>query len=276
MEILEIDGISFKYDREWILREVNLKIGKAELWGILGPNGCGKTTLINLIDGILSPYQGTIKIGGTDINTLKRREIAKRIAVVPQETAWVFPLTVEEVVLMGRTPHLGRCEFESKKDLDVAHSAMEATDVLRFSSRRMQSLSGGERQRALIARALAQQPEVLLLDEPTSSLDITHQISIFDLLGSLSEESGLTIVAATHDMNLASLYCDRIALLHNGNFYSRGTPEEALTEKSIREVYGVDIVVDRHPLTGLPRISLLGSHSSERGSRWKAGAAPHL
>jgi iron complex transport system ATP-binding protein len=276
MEILEIEGVSFKYDAEWILRDINLKIRKGELWGILGPNGSGKTTLMNLIDGIISPQQGAIKIGGIAVGEIKRKELAKLIAVVPQETAWVFPLTVEEVVLMGRTPHLGKCEFESKEDLKAARLAMEATDILTFSSRLMQSLSGGERQRVLIARALAQQPKMLLLDEPTSSLDIAHQISIFDLLRSLSEESGLTVLAATHDMNLASLYCDRIALLHNGNFYSRGMPEEALTEESIREVYGVNVVVDRHPLTGLPRISLLGSHSSKRGSRWKAGAAPHL
>ncbi len=267
MEILEIEGVSFKYDAEWILRDINLKIRKGELWGILGPNGSGKTTLMNLIDGIISPQQGAIKIGGIAIGGIKRKELAKLIAVVPQETAWVFPLTVEEVVLMGRTPHLGKCEFESKEDLKAARLAMEATDVLAFSSRLIQSLSGGERQRVLIARALAQQPKMLLLDEPTSSLDIAHQISVFDLLRSLSEESGLTVLAATHDMNLASIYCDRIALLHNGNFYSQGTPEEALTEKSIREVYGVNIVVDCHPLTGLPRISLLGSHSSERGSR---------
>jgi iron complex transport system ATP-binding protein len=276
MEILEMEGVSFKYAAEWILRNISLTIQKGELWGILGPNGSGKTTLMNLIDGILPPQQGAIKIGGIAVGDMKRKELAKLIAVVPQETGWVFPLTVEEVVLMGRSPHLGRCEFESKEDLKIARSAMEATDILAFSSRLIQSLSGGERQRVLIARALAQQPTILLLDEPTSSLDIAHQISVFDLLRRLSEESGLTVLAATHDVNLASLYCTRIALLHKGNFYSRGTPEEALTEKSIREVYGVDTVVDRHPLTGLPRISLLGSHSSERGSRWNAGAAPHL
>ncbi len=276
MEILKIEGVSFRYDAEWILKDISLTIGRGELWGILGPNGSGKTTLLNLIDGIISPQKGAIKVEGIAVGKIQRRNLAKLIAVVPQETAWIFPLTVEEVVLMGRTPHLGRCEFESKQDFDVARSAMEATDVLGFSSRLIQSLSGGERQRVLIARALAQQPKMLLLDEPTSSLDIAHQIRIFELLRRLSEESGLTVLAATHDMNLASLYCNRIALLHKGDFYSNGTPEEALTQKSIRDVYGVDTVVDRHPLTGLPRISLLGGHSPKRGSRWKSGAAPHL
>jgi iron complex transport system ATP-binding protein len=258
------------------LRDINLKVKKGEFWGILGPNGSGKTTLVNLIDGLIPPREGLIKIGGSAVGDMKRRELARLMAVVPQDASLVFPLTVEEVVLMGRTPHLGKFEFESKKDLDIARFAMEATDVLPLSSRLMQSLSGGERQRVLIARALAQQPEVLLLDEPTSSLDIAHQISVFDMIRSFGGSAGLTVLAATHDMNLASLYCDRIALLHHGNFYSQGTPAEALTEESIRKVYGVNVVVDHHPLTGLPRISLLGRHSSERGSRWKAGAAPHL
>jgi len=276
MEILGIEGVSFQYGEKRVLRDINLKVRKGEFWGILGPNGSGKTTLMNLIDGMIPPREGVIKIGGKPVGAIKRKELARLIAVVPQDASLVFPLTVEEVVLMGRTPHLGRFEFEAKNDLDIARVAMEATDILPLAARLMQSLSGGERQRVLIARALAQQPQVLLLDEPTSSLDIAHQISAFDMLRSLVENAGLTVLAATHDMNLASLYCDRIALLHKGNFYSQGTPEEALTEKSIKEVYGVNVVVDRHPITGLPRISLIGGHSSRRGSRWEAGAAPHL
>ena len=276
MEMLEIAGLSFKYGESWVLRDISLKVRKGEFWGILGPNGAGKTTLMNLIDGIIQPWEGVIRIGGKPVGEMKRREIAKLIAVVPQDAALVFPMTVEEVVLMGRTPHLGKFEFESKNDLEVARAAMEATDILPLSARLIQSLSGGERQRVLLARALAQQPEVLLLDEPTSSLDIAHQLSAFEMIRSLSGAAGLTVLAATHDMNLASLYCDRIALLHEGNFYSRGTPEEALTEKGIKEVYGVNVFVDRHPLTGLPRISLLGGPSPERGNRWKSGAAPHL
>ncbi len=276
MEILTIEKAGFKYGGTRILEDINLKVRKGEFWGILGPNGAGKTTLMNLIDGLIPLNEGSIKIGGKSVGAMKRRELAKRMAVVPQDASLVFPLTVEEVVLMGRSPHMGRCEFESEKDIAVARFAMEATDVLSLSSRLMQSLSGGERQRVLIARALAQQPEMLLLDEPTSSLDIAHQMSVFDMIRSFSGDAGLTVLAATHDMNLASMYCDRIALLHNGCFYSQGTPEEALTEESIREVYGVNVFVDRHPLTGLPRISLLGGHSPERGSRWNAGAAPHL
>jgi iron complex transport system ATP-binding protein len=276
MEILGIEHVSFQYGEEWVLRDVNLTVQKGEFWGILGPNGSGKTTLMNLIDGIMPPREGVIKIGEKAVGKMKRRELARLMAVVPQDASLVFPLTVLEVVLMGRTPHLGKFEFESGNDLDVARFAMEATDVLSLAARMMRSLSGGERQRVLIARALAQQPEVLLLDEPTSSLDIAHQMSVFDMIRSFSGNGGLTVLAATHDMNLASLYCDRIALLHNGNFYAQGTPEEALTAESIKKVYGVNVVVDCHPLTGLPRISLLGGHSSERGSRWKSGAAPHL
>lgn len=177
---------------------------------------------------------------------------------------------------MGRTPHIGRFAFESERDLAVARSAMEATDILPFAARLMETLSGGERQRVLIARALAQEPEVILLDEPTSSLDIAHQIRTFDLIRSLSRSAGLTVVSVTQDMNLASLYCDRIALLEEGRLHSLGRPGEVLNESNISEVYRVNVVVDHHPLTGLPRVSLLGSHSPGQGSRWESGAAPQL
>jgi len=251
-------------------------VAKGEFFGILGPNGSGKSTLLNLIDGIRSPCEGEIRLKGIAPGKMRRKDVARLVAVVPQEASWVFPLTVEEVVLMGRTPHLGRLAFESERDLAVARSAMDATDLLPFASRLMETLSGGERQRVLIARALAQEPEVILLDEPTSSLDIAHQIRTFDLIRSLSRSAGLTVVSVTHDMNLAALYCDRIALLEEGRLHSLGCPGEVITESHIREVYRVNVVVDNHPLTGLPRVSLLGSHSPGQGSRWESGAAPQL
>jgi iron complex transport system ATP-binding protein len=207
---------------------------------------------------------------------MRRKDVARLVAVVPQESSWIFPMTAEEVVLMGRAPHMGRLAFESQRDLAVARSAMEATNVLFLARRLMETLSGGERQRVLIARALTQEPEVILLDEPTSSLDVAHQIRTFDLIRSLSREAGLTVVSVTHDMNLASLYCDRIALLRTGRLHSLGRPGEVLTESNLGEVYGVNVLIDRHPLTGLPRVSLLGSHSLPHGSRWESGAAPQL
>lgn len=276
MSILEMERIGFKYGARQVLKDVTLTVGKGEFFGILGPNGSGKTTLLNLIDGIRMPCEGEIRLKGVAPGKMRRKELARLVAVVPQEASWIFPLTVEEVVLMGRTPHIGRLAFESEQDLAVARSAMEAADLLPLAARLMETLSGGERQRVLIARALAQEPEVILLDEPTSSLDIAHQIRTFDLIRSLSRSKGLTVVSVTHDMNLTALYCDRIALLEDGRLHSLGRPGEVITESHIKEVYKVDVAVDHHPLTGLPRISLLGSHSPGQGSRWESGAAPQL
>jgi iron complex transport system ATP-binding protein len=276
MPILELERISFKYGEKRVLQDATFSVEKGEFFGILGPNGSGKSTLLNLIDGIRLPCEGEIRIKGITPGKMQRKDLARLVAVVPQEASWVFPLTVEEVVLMGRTPHIGRLAFESERDLAVARSAMEATDLLPFASRLMETLSGGERQRVLIARALAQEPEVILLDEPTASLDIAHQIRTFDLIRSLSRSAGITVVAVTHDMNLAALYCDRIALLEEGRLHSLGCPGEVITESHIKEVYRVNVVVDHHPLTGLPRVSLLGSHSPGQESRWESGAAPQL
>jgi len=276
MPILELERIGFQYGEKRVLQNITLTVARGEFFGILGPNGSGKSTLLNLIDGIRLPCEGEIRLKGIAPGRMRRKDMARLVAVVPQEASWVFPLTVEEIVLMGRTPHLGRLAFESERDLAVARSAMEATNLLPLASRLMETLSGGERQRVLIARALAQEPEVILLDEPTASLDIAHQIRTFDLIRSLSRSAGLAVVSVTHDMNLAALYCDRIALLEEGRLRSLGCPGEVITESNIREVYGVDVVVDHHPLTGLPRVSLLGSHSPGQESRWESGAAPQL
>jgi len=276
MPILELERIGFQYGDKRVLQDVTLTVEKGEFFGILGPNGSGKSTLLDLIDGILLPCEGEIRLKGIPPGKMPRKDVARLVAVVPQEASWVFPMTVEEVVLMGRTPHLGRLAFESKRDLAVARSAMDVTDLLPFASRLMENLSGGERQRVLIARALAQEPEVILLDEPTASLDIAHQIRTFDLIRSLSRSTGLTVVSVTHDVNLTALYCDRIALLEEGRLQALGCPGEVITESHIKEVYGVNVVVDHHPLTGLPRVSLLGGHSPGQESRWESGAAPQL
>ncbi len=276
MPILELEQIGFKYGDKRVLQNVTLAVEQGEFFGLLGPNGSGKSTLLNLIDGIRLPSEGEIRLKGIDPGTMKRKDLARMVAVVPQEASWVFPLTVEEVVLMGRSPHMDRFAFESERDFAVARSAMRATDLLPFSARLMETLSGGERQRVWIARALAQEPEIILLDEPTSSLDLAHLIGTFDLFRALSANGGLTVVAVTHDINLASLYCDRIALLEEGRLHALGRPGEVITEENIREVFGVNVVVDRHPLTALPRVSLLGGRSPGQGSRCKSGAAPQL
>ncbi len=196
--------------------------------------------------------------------------------MVPQEASIVFPFSVLEVVLMGRAPYLGRLSFEGEKDYAIARDAMEMTDTLSFAMRSINELSGGERQRVLIARALAQQPQVILLDESTAYLDIKHQIAFFDLIKTLNQKEGLTVMAVTHDVNLASIFCDRIMLLSKGTVHCMGTPEEVITESNIKEVYEADVLVDTNPQTGLPRVTLIASSLSKQGSRSKAGAAPQL
>jgi iron complex transport system ATP-binding protein len=187
---------------------------------------------------------------------MDRNDIAKRIAVVAQETQLLFPFSVLETVLMGRSPYLGHLMFESEKDLEIAKKAMEWTKVFPFSERPMDELSGGERKRVFIARALAQEPEVILLDEPTANLDIHHQIDFLDLILTLNRERGLTIVMASHDMNIASEFCDRLILLQDGRIYKMGTPDEVITKENIESVYGCEVWIDQNPVSGMPRINL--------------------
>jgi iron complex transport system ATP-binding protein len=271
-----LESVSFRYDHDWVLREVSLAVERGGFLGILGPNGSGKTTLLNLMDGILAPREGRVLLEGVEVASLDRDEIARRVAVVPQDSPLIFPFTVQEIILMGRTPHLGRWRFEGKRDFEVAREAMERTGTLPLAGRPMGELSGGERQRVLIARALAQEPRILLLDEPTSNLDIRHQLAFFGLVEELNRTEGLTVVAVSHDINLAALYCRRIALLKDGTVCREGRPEDIITEESIRDVFGAPVRVDRHPETGKPRITPIGNRFPERGSRFKAGAAPQL
>ena len=276
MSIIKLEQIGFKYNEHQVLKNVSFEVKRGEFLGILGPNGSGKTTLLNVIDGILIPQEGELWINGTSCNKLKRENLAKIIAVVPQESLMIFPFTVQEIVLMGRAPHLGKWRFEGETDFRIAHQAMEMTDTLSLMNRSMNALSAGERQRVLIARALAQQPQIMLLDEPTAFLDIRHQIDFFDLIKALNKNQTLTVIGVTHDINLASLYCDRIILLRDGRIHCMGSPEEVIAESHIREVYETNVTVDRNPVTGQPRVTLLSSHPSEGGSRSNSGAAPQL
>ena len=256
MPLLRVDQVSFKYGEQWVLRGIDFEVAKGDFLGVIGPNGSGKTTLLRVIDGILAPQEGTVSLEGTEIGKLRREALARSVAVVPQYSALAFPFSVEEVVLMGRAPHLGRWRFEGDEDHRIAHEAMEMTDTLGLAARDMESLSGGERQRVLIARALAQEPRLMLLDEPTAFLDIRHQVDFFDRIRSLNREGGLTVIAVTHDINLAAHYCDRIILLKNGRIEAAGPVGAVITEEHIRETYGTEVLVDRHPRTGSPRITL--------------------
>ena len=255
--MMEAKSISFRYHKEWVIEDVSFRVEKGECIGLIGPNGSGKTTLLKILYRLLSPQKGEVLYDLIPLRRMKQRDIAKRIAVVAQETYHLFPFRVIEIVLMGRSPYLGQVIFESKKDLEIAKRAMKWTKVLSFSERSIDELSGGERKRVFIARALAQESEVILLDEPTVNLDIHHQIDFLDLILTLNREKGLTIAMASHDINIASEFCDRLILLNRGRIYKMGSPNEVITEENIERVYGCQVLVDQNPVSGMPRISLL-------------------
>jgi iron complex transport system ATP-binding protein len=255
--MIEVNAISFRYHEDWVLEDISFQVERGEFVGVIGPNGSGKTTLLKILYRLLSPQKGEILLELVPMKKMSRSDIGKRIAVVAQETHILFPFNVLEMVLMGRSPYMGHLMFESEKDVEIAKKAMEWTKILPFSERSMDELSGGERKRVFIARALAQEPEVILLDEPTANLDIHHQVDFLDLILTLNRERGLTIVMASHDMNIASEFCDRLILLQKGKIYKIGTPAEVITKENIEQVYGCEVWVDQNPISGMPRISLL-------------------
>jgi iron complex transport system ATP-binding protein len=255
--MIEVQSISFRYHKEWVLRDISFQVGKGEFIGVIGPNGSGKTTLLKILYRLLSPQKGEVLFDRVPLKRMGRTDIAKRIAVVAQEAYPLFPFRVMEIVLMGRSPYLGHLMFESERDLEIAKKVMEWTEILPIFERPIDELSGGERKRVFIARALAQEPEVILLDEPTANLDIHHQIEFLDLILALNREKGLTIIMASHDLNIASEFCDRLILLHEGRIYKTGTPQEVITKENIGTVYGCEVWVDKNPLSEMPRVNLL-------------------
>jgi iron complex transport system ATP-binding protein len=259
MQEITVDSISFGYDAAIpVVRDVSLTVQKGEFLTLVGPNGSGKTTLLRLLDRIYIPQKGSIHLGGQPLAKLPRAAIARRIAFVPQENSVQFPFTVEEIVLMGRSPHTRGLAFENTHDRDVAHSMMALTDIGHLAGQAVTNLSGGERQRVFIARALAQEPEIILLDEPNAHLDIAHQIDVFSIIRKLNTESGLTVVSVSHDLNLAAAYSDRLAMMLCGTIAAIGTPAEVLTADRIREVFRTPVIVDSHPTRHTPRVSLPG------------------
>ncbi len=246
---IEARELRFSYGVVPVIDDASLRVRAGEMLGLIGPNGSGKSTLIRLLSGILRPHAGVVHLDGRPLAAYSRRQLAQRLAVVPQDTPIEFPFSVTEVVLMGRSPHLGGFAFEGDRDVEVAHAAMQRTGVLELAARSIHELSGGERQRVVLARALAQEAEFLLLDEPTAFLDLRHQVEIYDLLQDLQRE-GRGIVTVLHDLNLAALYCDRVALLKAGRVVAAGPPAEVITRQTLTEVYDTDIYVDTNPLTG--------------------------
>lgn len=255
MPLLEVRNIHFRYGNRKVLKDITLTAKAGEIIGIIGPNGSGKTTLLRIMDGLLKPVAGDVYINGANIKALKRSDLAKLVALVAQESHLIFPFTVEEIVLMGRSPHLRRFRFETPLDYDIVHEAMRMTDTLDLAARRFQELSGGERQRVRIARALAQEPQIMLLDEFTTFLDMHHQIGLFDLMKTLNATRNLTLVIATHDINMIAQYADRIIMLREGEAHCVGTPESVITHDNILTVYRTEVMIDHNPLTGSPRLT---------------------
>ena len=250
MVLLKVLGVDCYYESKKVLDGISFSIEEGDFVGLLGPNASGKTTLLRALSRSLRPKVGAVYLNEREIYEMDGKEVARNVAVVPQDTGVHFDLTALDVVLMGRYPHLERFKGEGRRDIEIARRAMEITDTWELAERPISELSGGERQKVMIARALTQEPKVLLLDEPTSHLDIKNQLEIMDLLRSLSVEKGMAVLSVLHDFNLASRYCDSLILIGGGRIVSIGSVDEVLTRENIREVYGVDVIVKRHPITG--------------------------
>lgn len=256
---ISLEGVWFRYPERQIFADLNFSLEKGEILGLIGPNSSGKTTLLKIMAGLLPPQKGRVLLNGQDLRSFSRAQVARHIAVVPQEVDMPFSFTVAEIVLMGRAPYLKRLGWEKAHDLKVAQEAIALTDVAGLENRFFWELSQGEKQRVLIARALAQEAQVLLLDEPTSHLDLNHQIEINELMQRLNSEKKLTVLHISHDLNLAAEFSHRLVLLHQGAVYAKGRPEEVLTEENIRRVYEMEVVIEKNPFSGAPRVLAIGS-----------------
>lgn len=249
-------SLSFSVDAVKLLDRVDVSAESGQFVGLIGPNGAGKSTLLRAISNVLSYQEGSVSLHGADLTTLPAREVAELLALVPQIAPYTQGFTAFELVLMGRYPHLGRFQVEGQSDDRIARNAMRLTETDQFETRTIETLSGGERQRVFLARAVAQQPQVLLLDEPTSNLDVLHQLKILTLVRQLVDD-GLTAIAAIHDLNLAARFCDRLVLISGGRVVADGPAEDVLTPELIESAFGVESAIYREPVTGALAISLI-------------------
>ncbi len=259
--MLRVANVAFAYGRQPVLSDVSLDLAPGDLVGILGPNGSGKTTLLRLIGGLLRPSAGRIELDGCDLGALPRAELARRMAIVPQETHLAFDYSVLEIALMGRYPHLRALQVEGPADIAIARAALAQTGTASLADRSFMTLSGGEKQRVVIASALAQfEPptedrrrdvhELLLLDEPTASLDLRYQLDVATTLRRLNAERGTAMVVSTHDLNFAASLCDRVVLLREGRILAAGAIRDVLRADTVRALYDVEAVVEDHPMVG--------------------------
>lgn len=257
--MLKATDVSFSYKRtRRVIDRVSFDIERGGVIGLLGPNGSGKTTLVRLLAGMLRPDSGQVLLDGASVNEMSRRDLARRVALVPQETHTTFDFSVIDMVLMGRYPHLGPFELERPADLEIARDALRATGTEDLEARSFRTLSGGEKQRVVIAAALAQESDLLLLDEPTTALDVGYQFEIASLLKRLNAEHGTTMIVSTHDLNLAAALCERVVLLRSGSVIAQGPTAQTLTAENIRLLYNVEAEVRFHARAGHLTVVPLG------------------
>lgn len=257
--VVAVAGATMRWGQRHALKTVDLEVYEGEFVGLVGPNGAGKTTLLRLIGKLLEPSDGAVWLEGEPLAGLSQRAVARRVAMVPQRAPADFAFSVRDVVLMGRHPHLARFETEGVVDHAIVRDAMELTNTAELAERPIPELSAGERQRVTLARALAQRPRLLLMDEPTANLDLRHQLQVLECVQRLVQEQGLAVVAALHDLELASRYCDRLVVLHAGTIVADGRPEEVLTAARLREVFGVIAHVGPSPRVGGLAITVVGA-----------------
>ncbi len=251
----QLQQVGFSYGNLPVLHDLNLQLKKGFCYGVLGPNGSGKTTLLDLLCGLLLPTAGRIELGGAALSSWRSKALAGKVALVPQDFVVRFGFSVREVVEMGRHPHLGRFSGLSDQDYALVDSVMEELGIATLADRQVTRLSGGEKQRVAVARALAQDPEVLLLDEATSNLDVYHSLSILGAIRRRIRKKGLTVIAALHDLNLATFFCDQLIFLKNGRLLYQGALDEVLQAQVIRDVYGVDAHVRLDEFSGCRQVS---------------------
>jgi iron complex transport system ATP-binding protein len=254
---IDIKHLSHSYDSLVVLDNLSFSIPKNDFFIIIGPNGSGKTTLLKIISGLIKLQQGNVTILDQDLPSYARRVLAKKIAYVPQMISMDFPFRVMDLVLMGRSPHLGPLGLGQEKDVEIAKKAMAFTGVEHLENRKLEQLSGGEQQRVFIARAICQSPQVILMDEPTASLDLAHQVRIMDMMETLKNESSITVVMVSHDVNLAAMYGENLLLLKDGGIVGMGRPEEVITYQTLEKAYGCTILVDESPVGEYPRVTLV-------------------
>lgn len=260
MTQLEVRDLHYDYDKKVVLDGVSFTVNEGEIIGILGPNGCGKTTTLKNLNKNLSPSGGCILLDGEDLQEMVKKDIAKKIAVVPQTNEINFAFTVREIVAMGRIPFQAMLGGESRDDQAIIDDAIEQTGLSELADRHINTMSGGERQRVIIARAIAQTPKIILMDEPTLHLDINMQFEVLDLIKELSEKNHLTVVIVSHDLPMVARYCDRMILLHDHKVYAAGTTDEVLTADNMRVVFNIDAEPEKDPRTGRTTVRLYGSY----------------